>query len=122
MEEQKINGDFANIGGVRGKNSRFFLPTGQIALFLIGDDDFNRRLQVQQLFGAEHIFWEKKIVWLEDMQNGEPAMHGRLIQRLITSIYSHMEFINHRNSVSIFRRKKLHEQKMISAKPRLSMI
>jgi hypothetical protein len=72
-------GDFPKFGGVRGKNSRFFLPTGETALFLIADDDLERRLQVQQLFGAEHIFWEKKILWLEDMQNGEPAMHGRLI-------------------------------------------
>jgi DNA polymerase III delta prime subunit len=75
----KNSGDFPNIGGARGKNSRFFLPTGQTALFLIADDNFDKRLQVQQLFGAEHIFWEKKIIWLEDMQNGEPAMHGRLI-------------------------------------------
>lgn len=71
--------DFPNIGGVRGKNSRFFLPTGQTALFLIAGDNLDKRLQIQQLFGAEHIFWEKKIIWLEDMQNGEPAMHGRLI-------------------------------------------
>ena len=78
---EKINGavDFPNIGGARGKNSRFFLPTGETALFLIAGEDYNKRLQVQQLFGAEHIFWEKKIIWLEDMQNGEPAMHGRLI-------------------------------------------
>lgn len=71
--------DFPNIGGARGKNSRFFLPTGQTALFLTADNNLDKRLQVQQLFGAEHIFWEKKIIWLEDMQNGEPAMHGRLI-------------------------------------------
>jgi DNA polymerase III delta prime subunit len=79
VKAEKISGDFADIGGVRGKNSRFFLPTGQTTLFLIADNDFSRRLQVQQLFGAEHIFWEKKIIWLEDMQNGEPAMHGRII-------------------------------------------
>jgi hypothetical protein len=79
--ERKINGsgDFPGIGGVRGKNCRFFLPTGETALFLIAGEDFTRRLQVQQLFGAEHLFWEKKIIWLEDMQNGEPSMHGRLI-------------------------------------------
>lgn len=78
---RKLKGeiDFPGIGGVRGKNCRFFLPTGETALYLIAGEDFNRRLQVQQLFGAEHIFWERKIIWLEDMQNGEPAMHGRLI-------------------------------------------
>jgi hypothetical protein len=79
--EKKIKGaiDFPPIGGVRGKNCRFFLPTGETALFLLADDDLDERLQVQQFFGAEHIFWEKKIIWLEDMQNGEPSMHGRLI-------------------------------------------
>jgi ATPase family associated with various cellular activities (AAA) len=71
--------DFPGIGGVRGKNSRFFLPTGETVLFLISDNDFEKRLLVQQFFGAEYIFWEKKILWLEDMQNGEPAMHGKLI-------------------------------------------
>lgn len=71
--------DFPRIGGVRGKNCRFFLPTGETTIFLIADDDLDRRLKVQELFGAEHLFWTKKILWLEDMQNGEPAMHGRLI-------------------------------------------
>ncbi len=73
------SGNFPGIGGVRGKNSRFFLPTGETALFLISDNDIEKRILVQQFFGAEHIFWEKKILWLEDLQNGEPAMHGKLI-------------------------------------------
>ena len=79
--EKKIKSpvDFPLIGGVRGKNCRFFLPTGETALFLLAGDDLAKRLQVQQLFGAEHLFWDKKIIWLEDMQNGEPTMHGRLI-------------------------------------------
>lgn len=79
--ESKISGsgDFPGIGGVRGKNGRFFLPTGETVLFLLAGDNFERRLQVQQLFGAENIFWEKKIIWLEDMQNSEPSMNGRLV-------------------------------------------
>ena len=79
--ERKIgnSGDFPGIGGVRGKNCRFFLPTGETALFLLSDNDIDKRLLVQQVFGAEHLFWEKKILWLEDMHNGEPSMHGRLV-------------------------------------------
>ena len=72
-------GEFPRIGGTRGKNSRFFLPTGETALFIMAGDNLAKRLQLQQVFGAEHIFWEKKILWLEDMQNGEPSMNGRLI-------------------------------------------
>jgi len=78
-EPKKYPIDFPLIGGVRGKNSRLFLPTGETVLFLLGDDMIEKRLQLQQLFGAEHIFWEKKITWLEDLQDSEPTMHGRLI-------------------------------------------
>ena len=78
-DPRKTQIDFPHIGGTRGKNSRFFLPTAETALFLLADDSLDKRLQIQQQFGAEHIFWEKKILWLEDMQNGEPAMHGRII-------------------------------------------
>ena len=79
--ERKIGnaGDFPGIGGVRGKNCRFFLPTGETVLFLLSDNDVASRLLTQQYFGAEHLFSKKKIIWLEDMHNGEPATHGRLI-------------------------------------------
>jgi hypothetical protein len=76
----KDSGNFPNLGGVRGKNSRSFLPTGETALFLLGDDDLNTRLNVQGLlFGAEHIFSQKKILWLEELPSGEPAMSGKII-------------------------------------------
>jgi hypothetical protein len=73
------NKDYPFLGGVRGTNCRFFLPTGETALFLMAGGNLDRRLEIQKLFGAEYPFWEKKILWLEDMQNGEPSMHGRLI-------------------------------------------
>lgn len=67
------------IGGVKGKNCPFFLPTGETAIFLIGGNDHSIRQHIQDLFGAEHEFWEKKILWLEDLQGEEPPMHGKLI-------------------------------------------
>jgi hypothetical protein len=79
--ESKLNdsGNFPKIGGVRGKNSRSFLPTGETALFLLAGEHLQHRLQVQQLFGSEHLFARKKIVWLEELPAGEPAMSGRII-------------------------------------------
>ncbi|MBL7696577.1 MAG: ATP-binding protein [Chitinophagaceae bacterium] len=71
--------EFTNIGGTRGKNCRFFLPTGETAVFLIAGRQLRKRLVVQELFGSTHIFWLKKVLWLEDMQNTEPPMHGRII-------------------------------------------
>lgn len=72
-------GNFPRIGGVRGKNSRSFLPTGETALFLLAGDDWDTRLSIQQLFDAEHAFAQRKVVWLEELPGGEPAMSGRII-------------------------------------------
>lgn len=79
--ESRLNdaGNFPKIGGVRGKNSRAFLPTGETALFLLAGDDIQARLNVQQLFGAEHLFGRKRILWLEELAQGEPPLSGRII-------------------------------------------
>ncbi|MDV3310311.1 MAG: AAA family ATPase [Cyclobacteriaceae bacterium] len=72
-------GNYPKLGGVRGKNSRSFLPTGETALFLLAGDDFESRLEVQHLFSAEHMFHEKRILWLEELPPGDPPMSGRII-------------------------------------------
>ena len=77
--KMKGSGDFPKIGGVRGKNFRGFLPTGETALFLLTGGDELRRQEVLDLFKADHFFAEKKIVWLEDLPPGEPTMSGRII-------------------------------------------
>src|SRR5258706_1084046 len=78
---------FNEIGGVMtGRNCPFFLPTGETVVYLVNGPDRTRRFEVQELFGAEHLFREKKILWLEDMQESEPPMHGRVI---MSSDYVH---------------------------------
>ena len=72
-------GNFPKLGGVRGKNTRSFLPTGETALFLLGGSDLETRLSIQQLFNADHLFAQKKIIWLEELPPGEPPMSGRII-------------------------------------------
>lgn len=72
-------GDFPAIGGVKGTNYRGFLPTGETLLFLLAGDDFDRRLQVQQMFGTHHFFAKEKILYLEESKPGEPVTGGRLI-------------------------------------------
>jgi len=77
----KINGsgDFPNIGGVRGKNFRGFLPTCETALFLLAGDDMEKRFQLQEIFGPDHLFAKNKILWIEDVPTGEPVMSGKII-------------------------------------------
>jgi len=79
--ESKIPGagNFPKLGGVRGKNSRSFLPTGESALFLLAGEDRQQRLAMQSLFGVEHLFGRKKILWLEEVPYGEPTMSGKII-------------------------------------------
>lgn len=73
------SGDFRDIGGVRGKNFRGFLPTGETALFILAGSDFKKRFEVQELFKPTHYFAEQQILWLEELPDSEPAMSGKII-------------------------------------------
>jgi len=82
--EQKIktSSDFPEIGGIRGKNFRGFLPTGQTAIFLLAGDDWEKRALVEQLFWSDKDFARKKILWLEELPQGEPVLSGKIIMAL----------------------------------------
>ena len=71
--------NFPKMGGTNGKNFRGFLPTGETAIFILAGEDQGRRTAVQQLFSADHLFAEKKVLWLESLPDGEPPFHGRII-------------------------------------------
>ncbi len=72
-------GDFPEFGGVKAANHRGILPTGETAQFVLAGDDLERRLEVQQLLSSEHWLYQKRILWLEPVREGEPAMSGRLV-------------------------------------------
>jgi AAA+ superfamily predicted ATPase len=72
-------GDFPRFGGVRGKNFRGFLPTGETALFLLAGENWQDRMALHTLFSADHFFAKDRILWLEDVPLGEPAMSGKII-------------------------------------------
>ena len=72
-------GDFAEFGGIRGTNQRSILPTGETALFVVAGNELPRRLQMQQMFSAEHFFYREKILWLENVKEGDPVMSGKLL-------------------------------------------
>ena len=72
-------GEFPEFGGVKSGNHRGMMPTGETALFLLAGNDMEQRIEVQQLFSQDHFFYKQKILWLEDVKEGEPRMSGRLI-------------------------------------------
>ena len=72
-------GDFPQFGGLRGKQHRGFLPTGDTALFLLAGDDLEARLRWQTLLCGEHPLVKKGVVYLEEPEHGDPPMSGRLV-------------------------------------------
>jgi len=72
-------GDYPQFGGLRGRQHRGFLPTGDTALFLLAGDDLEARLRWQVLLCGEHPLVQKGIVYLEEPMEGDPPMSGRLV-------------------------------------------
>lgn len=72
-------GDYPQLGGMRGRQHRGFLPTGDTALFLLADADLEARLRWQSLLWGSHLLVEKGVIYLEDAPEGEPPMSGRLM-------------------------------------------
>jgi AAA+ superfamily predicted ATPase len=72
-------GDLPQLGGVKEGNHRGMLPTGETVLYLLAKDDVNHRLQIQQIFSAEHWFFKENILFLDEVKEGEPLMSGKLI-------------------------------------------
>jgi len=72
-------GEFPELGGVRDGNHRGILPTGETVLYILANDDINKRLEIQQLFSTDHWFFKENILLLEEVKEGEPLMSGKLI-------------------------------------------
>lgn len=75
----KDSGDVPVMGGIRGKNFRGFLPTGETAVFLLAGNNLNARFRIQRFFEADHFFAKTRVLWLEEVPAGEPVMSGRII-------------------------------------------
>jgi hypothetical protein len=73
------SGDFPQIGGVRGKQFRGFLPSGETALFLLAGDDLQKRFEYSRFFYPGHFFSDKGLLWLDRPEPGEPPLSGKLV-------------------------------------------
>lgn len=72
-------GDFPELGGIRAESHRGMLPTGETIQCILGGEDINSRLLMQQLFSQDHWFFKENILYLDDVKTGEPEMSGRMI-------------------------------------------
>ena len=72
-------GEFPEFGGVKGKNHRGILPTGETVQFILAGNDIERRIEVSKMFAGDHFFSTKNVLHLENPGEGEPLMSGKLI-------------------------------------------
>ncbi len=72
-------GDILEFGGVKGKNYRGILPTGETVLYIICGTDIEKRILVSKIFEEEHLFHQKSILTLEKVEKGEPKLNGKLL-------------------------------------------
>lgn len=72
-------GEFPEFGGVKGSNTRYMLPTGDTALFLLAGDNVDKRKQVLYYFSPSHWFQSQNVLLLEPVKEGEPKLSGKLV-------------------------------------------
>jgi len=72
-------GEFPDFGGVKGKNHRGILPTGETVLFILAGKDLKKRTALLRIFEADHLFARKNVLAVEAVPTGEPQMSGRVI-------------------------------------------
>lgn len=69
---------YTEFGGKKGKNHSGFLPTGETIMFILAGNDLEKRFCLQHFFDNDHIFNKENILWLEEVENGEPKLNGVL--------------------------------------------
>lgn len=88
----------ASLGGIRGKQYRGLLPTGETAMYLIGGKDTLTRLAVRHLLTGNSPLRRRRVVRLKEPADGEPSMSGQLVaepdfvDRLLTGRVPHPTF------------------------------
>lgn len=79
MQQLPQSGDYPELGGIKGKDHRVTLPTGETVLFLLAGDDLAKRFEVQKLLKGDHFFARRRILFLESVKMSAPFMSGLLL-------------------------------------------
>ncbi|EAZ83075.1 AAA superfamily ATPase [Algoriphagus machipongonensis] len=71
-------GEFPEFGGVKSKNHRGIIPTGETALYVLAGNDPNTRRQYFPIFQESELF-KKGILYLEEVGRTDPEWSGALL-------------------------------------------
>jgi hypothetical protein len=72
-------GELPEFGGMKTKNHRGILPTGETAQFLIAGNDLENRISFYNYLHNYSFLYQKGIIKIESVPNGEPKLSGLLI-------------------------------------------
>ncbi len=65
-------------GGIVGRGNAF-IPTGETLMFILSENNVNKRAQLLRFFDKEHAFYKDNLVSLEEPLSGDPEVSGALI-------------------------------------------
>lgn len=71
--------DLPQFGGVKGKQHRGILPTGETVQFIIGGTNIENRIACIHFFTETARFETDKILYLESIAQGEPLLSGKVL-------------------------------------------
>lgn len=71
-------GEFIEFGGVKGKNHRGILPTGETLLYILFGNDLEKRIKGMDSLFQESTLIINKVIYLDIVPSGEPKMSGKL--------------------------------------------
>lgn len=72
-------GELPEFGGIKTKNHRGILPTGETAQFLMAGNDLEDRILFYNYLHNQSFLYQKRIIRIETVPNGEPKLSGLLI-------------------------------------------
>ncbi|MBO9584847.1 MAG: ATP-binding protein [Flavobacterium sp.] len=72
-------GELPEFGGIKTKNHRGILPTGETAQFLIAGNDLENRISFYDYLHNQSYLYQKGIIKIESVPNGEPKLSGLLV-------------------------------------------
>lgn len=78
IQQKETGRGFVEFGGIRGRQSGCFLPTGETVLFILAGNNLEKRFELYRLFSSDHYFARHQILKTEPPQPGEPVMSGLL--------------------------------------------
>ncbi|MDO7174053.1 ATP-binding protein [Mariniflexile sp. AS56] len=72
-------GEFPEFGGVKGKNHRGILPTGETAVYILAGNDLKKRFEAIKWIQLENKLIKSNVIDIVGAERGEPLLSGQLV-------------------------------------------